>query len=215
MNRPAVVGIFAHPDDESMGPGGTIAKLAKTHDVYLICATQGEKGGSGKNLGKRRYGELLKAGQILGVKQIFGFKFPDGGLAKNQDQNLTTEFEAVLKKLAPQILITFEPRGLTGHPDHITITKVCLSLFNSLPTVQKLMLYCMSSNQRKLMTNYFISVPPGYSKSQVDLVENVNATWAKRKKAIACHQSQKSDVERVLTELDLIPAEEYFLIHTK
>ncbi|MBP9816108.1 PIG-L family deacetylase [Candidatus Woesebacteria bacterium] len=38
-----IVAIFAHPDDEAFGPGGTLAKLSNEHDVYIICVTSGDK----------------------------------------------------------------------------------------------------------------------------------------------------------------------------
>lgn len=44
MNKQKLVAIFAHPDDEAFGPGGTLALYAKTHDTYLICVTHGEAG---------------------------------------------------------------------------------------------------------------------------------------------------------------------------
>ena len=42
--KPVVVAVFAHPDDEAFGPGGTLAVLSKTHDVYIITVTGGEAG---------------------------------------------------------------------------------------------------------------------------------------------------------------------------
>ena len=94
----------------------------------------------------------------------------------------------------------------------LMITKL---LFNKLVSVQTLLLYCMSSDQQRLMKDYFIQVPPGYSKDQVDLVEDVSSVWETKLQAIQAHKSQKEDVKRVLEELKRLPQEEYFLVETK
>lgn len=72
----SVVAVFAHPDDEAFGPGGTLAKFAKTSDVYLITVTGGEAGQNSlkkaeKKLSEIRKEELLNASKILGVKKSF------------------------------------------------------------------------------------------------------------------------------------------------
>lgn len=215
MSRKIIAAIFAHPDDESMGPGATLAKLSKKNEVYLICATKGEKGGQTKNLGRTRYGELLQAARILGIKKVFGFDFPDGGLATGNYQDLVSVLSLKLQELKPEILITFEPRGLTGHLDHKTITMITNFLFDNLPSAQELWLYCMGSLQRSLMGDYFVPVPNGYDPSRVDKIEDVSKFWELKKKAISCHRTQKSDVQRVLGEMEQIPKQEYFLLRSK
>ena len=210
-----IVAIFAHPDDESMGPGGTLAKLSQNTDVYLICLTRGEAGGGQANLGQIRTKELAAASKILGIKEIFVLAFPDGKLSTQPEQQVLTKIEVLLEQLQPQVLITFEPKGFTGHKDHILVGQITKLLFNKLVSVQTLLLYCMSSDQQRLMKDYFIQVPPGYSKDQVDLVEDVSSVWETKLQAIQAHKSQKEDVKRVLEELKRLPQEEYFLVETK
>lgn len=73
QNKKTIVGIFAHPDDEAFGPGGTLAKLAKENEVHIICATSCESGQKSisdkKDLGKIRKQELLSSAKILGIKK--------------------------------------------------------------------------------------------------------------------------------------------------
>src|SRR5206468_7403749 len=81
--------ILAHPDDESLGTGGTLAKYAAEGiETYLITATRGERGWPGdpaenpgmEGLGKIREKELLGATQILGVRDVHFLDYIDGDL---------------------------------------------------------------------------------------------------------------------------------------
>lgn len=72
-----IVGVFAHPDDEALGPSGTIAKFAKKYNVYLICVTSGEASGKTEEeklkIGETRRAELIESAKILGVKDVIFF----------------------------------------------------------------------------------------------------------------------------------------------
>ena len=78
----SLVAVFAHPDDEAFGPAGTIAKLARSHDIYLLCATKGDAQGN-TNLGQIRQKELLESARILGVKKVYFLGFADGTLSNS------------------------------------------------------------------------------------------------------------------------------------
>jgi LmbE family N-acetylglucosaminyl deacetylase len=83
-----IVCIFAHPDDEAFGPGGTIALLSKKNDLYILCATKGE---AGKNrhtdketpLQRLRSNELKASAMILGVKKVQFLNYIDGSLSNS------------------------------------------------------------------------------------------------------------------------------------
>src|SRR5579872_864526 len=116
--RKTIVGIFAHPDDEAFGPGGTLAKFTKEgNDVYVICATNGETatGETDKKLGIERQSELKKSCADLGVKKVFFLGYTDGTLCNNLYHEIAEKIRKILQKLQPDILITFEPRGISGH----------------------------------------------------------------------------------------------------
>ena len=81
--------VLAHPDDESLGTGGTLAKYAAEGvSTYVVTATRGERGrfhdeavSPGPDVvGKAREAELLAAARELGVKEVRFLDYPDGGL---------------------------------------------------------------------------------------------------------------------------------------
>lgn len=217
-----VVCIFAHPDDEAFGPGGTIAKLAQRRDVYIICATSGEegkfKGGKGKGSGTManiRREELRRSAKILGVTQVFFLGYHDGTLSNNLYHLIAGDTEKILRKLRPDTLLTYEPRGISGHLDHIAISMVTSYLFERLPFIKKLMQYCALESPERRKRRYFIHLPPGYKRSEIDLVSDVSKVWDLKLEAMRQHQSQAHDLHRILKRIKHSPREEYFLIQKR
>jgi LmbE family N-acetylglucosaminyl deacetylase len=215
-NRKTIVAIFAHPDDESFGPSGTIAKFAKDNDVYVLCATKGESGmGLSSNLAATRAKELRDSAKILGVKNVFFLGFIDGTLSNSIYHKLASKIEQRLKLLKPEILITVEPRGVSGHIDHITVSMVTSFIFAKLPFVKTLMYYCIDQKAAAKMANYFIYFPPGYKRSEVDKIIDVTKYWPQKIEAMLTHKSQIKDARKVLGRIKGLPKEEYFFIKTK
>lgn len=218
--KKTIMCIFAHPDDEAFGSGGTIAKLARTNDVYLICATKGEAGKeSGKRgsrgLGNIREAELLRSAKVLGVKKVFFLGFKDGELCNNLYHKLAAKIEVILKRHRPEILMTHEPRGGSGHIDHITVSMVVSYAAGRLSFVKTVLQHCITEKRAAKNKGYFIYVPPGYKKSEIDLVVDVRDVWEIKIKAMMQHWSQMHDVKRILRLSKGFPKEEYFLIKGK
>ena len=136
MKMRPLVCVFAHPDDESMGPGGTIAKNAAVRDVFLLCATFGNNKAKQKNLGKIRSQELLNSAKILGVKKVDLLGFDDGELNNNLYHSLAEKIEAKVRKYRPDTLMTFETNGITGHLDHIAVSLATSLVFKKLSFVK-------------------------------------------------------------------------------
>ncbi|MEO7429274.1 MAG: PIG-L deacetylase family protein [Acidimicrobiales bacterium] len=128
-----VVVLSAHPDDESLGCGGTMALLADAGaEVSLVIATDGEatRGSAlpGDETGRLRREEAERAGRILGARtRLLGH--PDGALAGRVD-HLARDLASVLDELRPEAL--FLPWFLDGHPDHQALSDA-LALVPSLP----------------------------------------------------------------------------------
>ena len=150
--------IFAHPDDEAFGPGGTIAVLAANHEVHLICVTDGDVANNG--LKDIRSQELQASAAILGVTQVHHLGFIDGTLSNSLYHQLADELKTKLDDLRPEIIITFDDNGLSGHLDHIAITSVINWLFPKLSYLQKIMYYCQKADERKHIRDYFVFMPP-------------------------------------------------------
>ena len=215
-SKPALVAIFAHPDDESFGPSGTLAKFTQTHNVYVLCATKGESGmGSSSKLAKTRARELRQSAKIIGIKRVYFLGFRDGKLSNSIYHKLAAKIEEKLKLIKPQILMTTEARGVSGHIDHITVSMVTSYVFNKLQFTKTIMYYCIDEKAAEKMSNYFIYFPPGYKRSQVDKIVDISKYWAIKKKAMFAHKSQIKDAQTVLNRIKNLPKEEYFLIREK
>jgi len=133
MNTPLrLMCVLAHPDDESMGTGSTLAKYyAEGVETYLVAATRGEKGWTGSEadnpgpaaLGKIRQAELLAAAQVLGLRQVYFLDYIDGELDQVDSAEAVQKITRYLRLVRPQVVITFGPDGNYGHPDHIAISQ--------------------------------------------------------------------------------------------
>lgn len=214
-----IIGIFAHPDDEAFGPGGTLVKLSKENDVYLICVTNGGSGqnslNSKKNLGEIRSLELRESAKVLGVKEVYFLGFEDGNLSNNLYHKVADEIKKVLDEIKPDIIITFEPRGVSGHIDHIAVSMISSFIFWKSKFINEMWQFCGISNDNFEKQDYFIYFPPGYKKEEVDKVVKTDDVWDTKVKAMLCHKSQAHDLERFLSFIEKAPKEEYFLVTKK
>lgn len=148
-----LLAVFAHPDDESFGPGGTLALYAKQGvDVHLICATRGEVGETPEAAGERtdenvaqlRENELRCAAEILGLEQVHFLNYRDSGmpgaetnlhpraLASAPVAEVTAKIAAIAREIEPQVMITFDPIGGYRHPDHVAIHDATVQAFEDL-----------------------------------------------------------------------------------
>ncbi|MEM6806762.1 MAG: PIG-L deacetylase family protein [Bacteroidota bacterium] len=127
-----LMAVFAHPDDESLMMGGTLAKYAAEGvDTYLLMATRGERGRFGLNgekpgieiVGKVREEELLNAAHELEMKEVSFLDYLDGDLDKSDPQEIIAKIALHIRRIQPQVLLTFGPDGGYGHPDHIAISQ--------------------------------------------------------------------------------------------
>jgi len=128
-----LLAILAHPDDESLGLGGALAKYAAEGiQVSLVTATRGEGGrfhehrdGPGhpgrQRLGEIREGELRAAASVLGIDHVAILGYPDGALDGVDAKKIVAELVGHIRRVRPHVVVTFPPDGAYGHPDHIAI----------------------------------------------------------------------------------------------
>ncbi|MYC28783.1 MAG: N-acetyl-1-D-myo-inositol-2-amino-2-deoxy-alpha-D-glucopyranoside deacetylase, partial [Chloroflexi bacterium] len=129
---------FAHPDDEGFGSGGTLAMLVERGaHVTLVCGTNGDVGeisdpalATPENLGQVRQQELRNAMDVTGVKDVRFLNYRDSGMVgtpENDHPECLHQAEAesvveqlldVIREVRPNVVITHDPTGGYGHPDH-------------------------------------------------------------------------------------------------
>lgn len=216
--KKTIVAVFAHPDDEAFGPAGTIYKLAKDNDVYILCATYGDAGTHDdpkkqREIGQIRAEELRQSAKLLGVKQVFFLGFKDGELSNNLYHKLADKIEEKLINLKADTILTYEPRGISGHLDHIALSFICDYVFTKIKTVKSTLKYCILQGLE--MEDYFIYFPTGYSEEDVDMTIDIEDVWDIKKAAMRLHTSQKNDAERIIKQNEPFPKKEYFLVTNK
>jgi len=131
-----LMAILAHPDDESLGFGGTLAKYAAEGiHVALVTATRGERGWRGEPdadpgltaVGQIREAELRSAATALGIDRLTFLNQIDGELAQAESGPVLARIVAEIRAFRPQVVVTFGPDGAYGHPDHIAISQLATS----------------------------------------------------------------------------------------
>jgi LmbE family N-acetylglucosaminyl deacetylase len=187
IEHPVLLSVLAHPDDETFGMGGTLAKYAHEGvDVYLICATRGEVGEMDaefldgfKNSAERREYELRCASKKLGLKDIFFLDYRDSGMAGSvhnlNPESLTyattddvaRKIKEIMCKLQPQVVLTFDPIGGYRHPDHIKIYEATVLAFEE-ARKETFNENCNFLGMQKL---YFHTIPKGFLKFAVGLLK--------------------------------------------
>ena len=122
-----VLAVFAHPDDESLACGGTLARLAAAGArVVLVCASRGERGSVAgpvrdDALGRIRSREFAEAGRTLGLSTVILLDHPDGDLRWAHVPELHADIIAAIQGFNPAAVITFGEDGLYWHQDHIAV----------------------------------------------------------------------------------------------
>jgi len=128
-----LMAILAHPDDESLGNGAALARYAAEGvDVTLITATRGQYGWLGDPdanpgpdaLGREREAELRAAVRVLGLRELVQLDYVDGELDQADGEQVVCELVAHVRRVRPQVVLTFGLDGAYGHPDHMAISQL-------------------------------------------------------------------------------------------
>jgi LmbE family N-acetylglucosaminyl deacetylase len=241
MSEKRLLAVVAHPDDETFGMGGTLAHYAREGvEVHLICATRGEVGEvepekleGFSSVGELRERELCCAADVLGLKKVHFLDYRDSGMPGSPDNQhplalvqapfdeVTMRIAKLIRRIQPQVVLTFDPIGGYMHPDHIAIhqatVRACEVSGDSRVVLYELPPY-------KPAKLYFHIFPRGFLKWMVAIMPLVGkdpSKWGKngdinlkailaekfptharinykkeasiREKASACHASQGGD----------------------
>lgn len=195
MNR--AVGVFAHPDDEAIIIGGTLIQLTEMGwETHLICATKGEASTAydrdyvkQEDLGPVRTQELLKAAEILGVKEVQFLDYRDATLVDQDEAEAVAKLAERLNALQPELIYTFEVNGISHHPDHKTIHRWMMrllqdGLLNYAP--QAVYLATVDNRAGRLKNGKLMGSPI----EEITTIIDIERVAAQKAKAILAHRTQ-------------------------
>jgi N-acetylglucosamine malate deacetylase 2 len=206
--------LMAHPDDETFGTGGTIARYARSGaEVRLATATRGEAGMVGdppvtdrEHVGEVRTGELMAAAEILGISSVHFLGFIDGQLATVPREQLVEPAVELIRRVRPHILVGFGPEGVSRHADHMVMSEVALTAFDRSadPTWYpgdgapwapfKLYQFEIATEFIAGWDAPLAGVPRAKLTTFIDTTEQVET----KIRAFHCHKTQAKDIRRIL-----------------
>ena len=220
---------FAHPDDETFSSAGTVIKLVKAgHQVSLITATYGQVGLSADikvdgpdHLGQIRKQELEKASKITGISKIHYFGLMDGELYKEKITTLADKILPIMEEEQPDIVITFDKKGGSNHPDHKRMSAATTHAFKEYmkKTNKHLRLYHTATPRSYfktylkagLVTDTGFGQAKGVHDSLITTAVDIADVFELKLKALEHHQTQAKDVARYKTRLEHVNLKkEYF-----
>jgi LmbE family N-acetylglucosaminyl deacetylase len=194
MPRLNLLVIVPHPDDETFGSGGTIlARLARGEPCGVLTLTLGDAGktlglcDTREELGALRHQELQACLDALGLLGHPGsvheqHRYPDGQVAAHLPQ-VTAVVADALARHQPEIILTFPPDGLNGHPDHVATHAAVHAAWQALPVTDRPALWYYALPRESLGTVTDRYLPPTHT-------EDVSAFVTAKLRAMGCHRSQ-------------------------
>jgi len=227
--------VLAHPDDESLGVGGTLAKYAsEAVDVFLVTATRGDRGRFRGHppddpqhpgvvaLAEIREGELRAAAAALGVREVSILDYHDQHLDRASPPEAIAAIAGHIRRVQPDVVVTFGPDGAYGHPDHIAISQfttaaIVAAAAPAFPgsgiegtrphAVSKLYYIAWPESTWKAYQSAFrklVSTVDGVERQAVPWPDwaittaiDTRSFWPAVWQAISCHQSQVTAYERL------------------
>lgn len=210
-----ILALFAHPDDESFGPGGTIVKWTRSGaKIHLITATRGEAAKSSVpgNVADIRTAELKEAADILEISSVEFLDFKDGEIGNNDLVKLGEAFAARIQELRPDTILTFDLNGISGHLDHIAVSSAATQAFKKTSIAERL--YYFTVPEKVVPTNeeYFINRPPSRRDEEISERVDISEVWDTKIRAMRSHKSQAHDIDRLLKRWEGQPKLEHFVI---
>jgi LmbE family N-acetylglucosaminyl deacetylase len=204
VTKHSLLAVFAHPDDEtSVGP--LLARYAaEGHDVYLVSITSGQKGFRphcnmpvGDELGAVREGELRCAAHALGVHEPYLLGFQDQGISTHAvAEEVAARLREIIDQTKPDVLLTWGPDGITGHPDHRMTSNIATVVFQQQGRLahKPRKLYCLVFPESRfaadpdplLRKRLFLTVSDDFVTTEIDCRAHLAPALA----AIQCHKTQ-------------------------
>jgi LmbE family N-acetylglucosaminyl deacetylase len=206
--------VLAHPDDESLGTGGLLAKCFREGiATCVVTATRGERGRFDDKgtrpgpeiVGRTREAELRAAARVLGVREVALLDYMDGALDSVDPVAASEKIAGHIRRFRPQVVVTFDPFGAYGHPDHIAIAQFTGSAIARAADVHQVSkLYYFVNGERKwaayqaafktLTSNVDGTVRAAIAWPDWSITTRIDARdlWQTVWRAVQCHTTQMS-----------------------
>lgn len=220
-----LLAVLAHPDDESFGPGGTLARYAREGVHVILCIlTDGGAGALDHVLAPReelpciRREELRCAAEVLGIRELHAWDYPDGQLMEADWWQIEKRIAALIRRTRPHVVITFGPEGGGNqHPDHRAVsaltTVACERAGDPEQYPDHRLQQLLPYTPAKL---YYMTVPPEIARdSNVDFLRataaiDIRDTAEIKLAAFRCHTSQQADYPRLEARIKAHGYKEYY-----
>ncbi len=210
--------LLAHPDDETFGPGATIAKYAKGGaEVHLATATRGEAGMLGdppvtdrEHVGEVRTRELGEAAGVLGIGEIHFLGFLDGQLPDVPREQLVERAVEVVRRVRPHVMVGFGPEGVSRHPDHKVMCEVALAAFDRAADPAWYPGHFLHGGRpwapsklyqfelpQEVLAGWGVPLA-GVPRAKLTAVVDTSQEVETKIRAFQCHRTQKKDIDRIL-----------------
>jgi LmbE family N-acetylglucosaminyl deacetylase len=221
--------VLAHPDDESLGLGGILAKYgSRGVETHLVTATRGERGWFGSPddypgpsaLAATRERELRAAVEVLGIRDLVLLDYLDGEVEQADQSKLVRLIVEQIRRVRPDVVVTFDHNGIYGHPDHIAVTRATTAAMIAAAdgafrgaagtphAVSKLYYFAWTDGVREAYEQAFgelcmdvdgverrtVPWPQWAVSTRIDTSEHWERVW----EAIRCHRSQLPGYEKLL-----------------
>lgn len=222
-----IFGIFAHPDDESFGPAGTLLMEADAGtEVHLITLTAGDGGMNPDNeadLAAVRLQEWNRAGQLIGATGMHSFGYKDGTLSNQDmitiDQDLIELISVIIKDEPTDTeieVMSMDLNGVTGHIDHIVAGRSACYAFYKLKMTDsrftRIRLACLSAQQTPNLDTSWLFMEPGRLDDEIDEIVDATAHQDQLRDIVAAHHTQRADGEAYLRTMGDKLGMNYFIV---
>jgi LmbE family N-acetylglucosaminyl deacetylase len=216
--------VLAHPDDESLGTGGILAKYGSEGvGTFVVTATRGERGRFDDKgtkpgfeiVGRTREGELRAAARELGVKEVALLDYVDGELDTVDPVDAAEKIAGHIRRIRPQVVVTFDPFGAYGHTDHIAISQLTAAAIERAVDLHQVSKFYYFVNGEEKWAAYqaafktltsnvdgiqrvAIAWPDWSITSTIDARDMWQTVW----RAVQCHKTQMSIYKNIGTLTD-------------
>ena len=198
--------IYPHPDDESFGPAHAMSKQQRQgHEVYLLTLTKGgatrqrfKYGYSIEKMGEVRHQEMLNVSKVLNLRGMTVLDLPDSGLTEMDPRDIEQVIIAEIKRIQPQVLVTYPVHGIRGFHDHLVthaaVKRVFMQLREKIPDLKRLAFHTITEEEAKLSQYFHLS---GSKDADIDCIVPVDDIDIENsRKALDCHVTFKETIDR-------------------